>query len=237
MLNEKGRKVKTKLIIVIGAYGSGKSEYSINLAKEFKTEGKEVILVDLDVVNPYFRSRDVREKFEQIGIEVIAPEGENKYADLPMISPKIMGAVKNYEKNVILDVGGDPAGCRTLARYIPTIQKRGYEMQLVINTKRPFTSNKKEILEMIQMLEDASKLQVTEIICNTNLMEFTTEEIVENGIQTIDETAKERNIIFEKYLVLDKYASKISENIFGKKKIVMNYFLIKPWEMPMMKGL
>ena len=229
--------MKTKLIIVIGAYGSGKSEYSINLAKEYKSSGKEVTLVDLDVVNPYFRSRDVREKFEQIGIEVIAPEGENKYADLPMISPKIMGAVKNYEKNVILDVGGDPAGCRTLARFIPAIQNRGYEMQLVINTKRPFTSNKKEILEMIDMLEEASKLKVTEIICNTNLMEFTTQEIVVNGIQTIDETAKKRNIKFEKYLILDKYADKISENIFGKKKIVLNYFLNKPWEMPMMKGL
>ncbi len=229
--------MKTKLIIVIGAYGSGKSEYSINLAKEYKSSGKEVTLVDLDVVNPYFRSRDVREKFEQIGIEVIAPEGENKYADLPMISPKIMGAVKNYEKNVILDVGGDPAGCRTLARFIPAIQNRGYEMQLVINTKRPFTSNKKEILEMIDMLEEASKLKVTEIICNTNLMEFTTQEIVVNAIQTSDKTAKKRNIKLEKYLILDKYADKISENIFGKKKIVLNYFLNKPWEMPMMKGL
>ena len=229
--------MENKLIIVIGAYGSGKSEYSINLSKELKASGKEVVLVDLDIVNPYFRSRDVREKFEQIGIEVIAPEGENKYADLPMLSPRIMGAIKNYEKNVILDVGGDPAGCRTLARYIPAIQNRGYEMQLVINTKRPFTSNKKEILEMIQMLEDASKLKVTEIICNTNLMEFTTQEIVVNGIQTIDETAKVRNIKFEKYLVLDKYANKISDNIFGKKKIVLNYFLNKPWEMPVIKGL
>ncbi len=229
--------MKNKLIIVIGAYGSGKSEYSINLAKEYKSNEKEVILVDLDVVNPYFRSRDVREKFEQLGIVVIAPEGENKYADLPMLSPKIMGAVENYEKNVILDVGGDPAGCRTLARYIPAIKKRGYEMQLVINTKRPFTSNKNEILEMIKMLEEASKLKVTEIICNTNLMEFTTEEIVKDGIKIIKETVCEKNIEFEKYLVLDKYADEISENILGKKKIVLNYFLNKPWEMPMMKGL
>ena len=226
-----------KLIVVIGAYGSGKSEYSINLAKEFRAERKEVILVDLDVVNPYFRSRDVREKFEQFGIEVIAPEGENKYADLPMLSPRIMGAVEHDDKNVILDVGGDPAGCRTLARYIPAIQNRGYEMQLVINTKRPFTSNKMEIIEMIDMLEDASKLKVTEFICNTNLMEFTTEEIVADGIQIIEKTAQEKIIKFEKYLVLDKFADKISENISGKKKIVMNYFLNKPWEMPVMKGI
>ncbi len=229
--------MENKLIIVIGAYGSGKSEYSINLSKELKASGKEVVLVDLDIVNPYFRSRDVREKFEQIGIEVIAPEGENKYADLPMLSPRISGTLTHETKNVILDVGGDPAGCRTLARYIPTIKKRGYEMQLVINTKRPFTSNKKEIREMIAMLEEASKLEVTEIVCNTNLMEFTTQEIVENGIQIIDETAIEKSIKFEKYLVLDKYADVIPENILGKKKIKMNYFLNKPWEMPLIKGL
>ena len=67
--------MQNKLIIVIGAYGSGKSEYSINLAKEYQLAGEKVSLVDMDVVNPYFRSRDVREKFEKEGITVIAPEG------------------------------------------------------------------------------------------------------------------------------------------------------------------
>ena len=115
--------MENKLIVVIGAFGSGKSEYSINLAKEIKECKDNVTLVDLDVVNPYFRSRDVREKFHQEDIEVIAPEGEYKHADLPMISPRIMGAVQNYDKTVILDVGGDPAGCRALARFIPNIRK------------------------------------------------------------------------------------------------------------------
>ena len=68
-------------------------------------------------------------------------------------------------------------------------------------------------------------------------MEFTTEEIVADGIQIIEKTAREKIIKFEKYLVLDKFADKISENISGKKKIVMNYFLNKPWEMPVMKGI
>ncbi|MDY0320082.1 MAG: hypothetical protein RBQ67_08850, partial [Candidatus Cloacimonadaceae bacterium] len=78
-----------KLYIVIGAYGSGKSEYSIHLARSLKAEGKEVSLADMDVVNPYFRTRDVREEFATQGIEVIAPEGQFSHADLPMISPRI----------------------------------------------------------------------------------------------------------------------------------------------------
>ena len=114
--------MNNKLIIVIGAYGSGKSEYSINLAREYSNKGKKVTLVDLDIVNPYFRSRDVRDKFAKEDITVIAPEGEFQHADLPMLSPRIMGAVQNYNKTVILDVGGDPAGCRTLARYVTNIK-------------------------------------------------------------------------------------------------------------------
>ena len=231
------KKLKNKLIVVIGAYGSGKSEYSINLAKEFSLKSEEVTLVDLDVVNPYFRSRDVQEKFVQEGIEVIAPEGENKYADIPMLSPRVMGAVQNHESTVILDVGGDPAGCRILARYVSNIKKRGYEMRLVINTKRPFTSNEEEILTMLDMLESVSKLKVTELVCNTNLMEFTDENIITEGLKIINNVAIEKDLKFKNYLVLKKYTEIIPDEIEGKKKKVLNYYLSKPWEMPIMKGI
>lgn len=223
--------MNNKLIIVIGAYGSGKSEYSINLAREFSEQGEKVILVDLDVVNPYFRSRDVRDKFEKEGITVIAPEGEFQHADLPMLSPRIMGAVQNFSETVILDVGGDPAGCRTLARYVDNIKKRGYEMHLVINTKRPFTADVTGITEMLEMLRFASKLDITEFICNTNLMEHTTADIIEDGIKKIDKVAKKENIKFDTFTVLDKFIDDIPNEIKGKTRIILNYFLSKPWEM------
>ena len=226
-----------RLIIVIGAYGSGKSEYSVNLAKKIKDSGNDVSLVDLDVVNPYFRSREVREKFKNDGIDVIAPEGSYSHADLPMLSPRIMGEVQNESRVVILDVGGDPAGCRTLARYIQNIKKRGYEMHYVVNTKRPSTKDKSGIIEMFNMLQDTSKLQITEMICNTNLMEYTTSEIVEEGIKIIDDAAKELNVKFDKYLVLENYMDNVPDNILGKKRLVLSYFLNKPWEMPVFKGI
>ncbi|HNV62858.1 MAG TPA: hypothetical protein PKN54_07880, partial [Candidatus Cloacimonas acidaminovorans] len=114
------------LYIIIGAYGSGKSEYSIHLARRFKTQGLDVVLADLDVVNPYFRSREMQDDFIQEGIDIIAPEGEYKHSDLPMISPRVKGAIQNKAKTVILDVGGDPAGCRTLGRFEEPIKTRGY---------------------------------------------------------------------------------------------------------------
>ncbi|MCD4820415.1 MAG: hypothetical protein K8S23_17180 [Candidatus Cloacimonetes bacterium] len=229
--------MKNKLIIVIGAFGSGKSEYSINLAKEYSLKGFNVSLSDLDVVNPYFRSRDVREKFEKDGIEVIAPQGEYKHADLPMISPRIKGEINNYDKFVIIDVGGDPAGCRTLARYVEDATKRGYEMHFVVNTKRPFTSTAEEIIIMKNKLEYTSKLKITHLISNTNLMEFTDEEIVEKGISIVEEVSKQTNLIFDDYLVLDQHSEKIPSGIDGKNKKVLSYFLSKPWEMPILKGI
>lgn len=226
-----------KLYIVIGAYGSGKSEYSIHLARSLKAEGKEVSLADMDVVNPYFRTRDVREEFATQGIEVIAPEGQFSHADLPMISPRILGAIEDYQRTVILDVGGDPAGCRTLGRFLDPINKRGYHLQLVVNTSRPFTSNPEEISVMIQMLEAASKLKVSELICNTNLMELTEQSLVEEGIRMVSEAAAMHDLIFTKYLVLDEYKDLVPEGLGGKQRLVMSYTLKKPWEHLVMKGI
>ena len=225
------------LIIVIGAYGSGKSEYSINLAQLYNKRGEPVTLVDLDVVNPYFRSRDVRDYFSRLGIDVISPDGGFGHADLPMISPRIAGTIRNYEQNVILDVGGDPAGCRTLGRFVEDIRKRGYEMHFVVNTFRPFTSNNQEISEMMNMLESVSGLRISEIIANINLMDETTPEMVKSGMKILDETAKQSGIAFNTYLVLEDMESTIEDNINQKKRMLLNYYLRNPWEIVHHSGI
>lgn len=229
--------MKPELYIVIGAYGSGKSEFSIHLARKLKAESQDVVLADMDVVNPYFRSRDVREEFAGYGIDVIAPDGEFKHADLPMISPRIKGAIENYNKTVILDVGGDPAGCRTLGRFVEPITKRGYKMLFVVNTLRPFTTNAEEILIMKRNLEFASKLTISEFICNTNLMEDTDQELIENGIRIVEKSAVMAETKFNTYLVLNEYKSFIPDHLEGKNREVMTYTLKKPWEILVAKGI
>jgi len=229
--------MKNDLIVVIGAFGSGKSEYAINLALRYKDLGNNVSLIDMDVVNPYFRSRDVRDDFANRGVEVISPDGEYGHADLPMISPRIAGAIQNNSQTVILDVGGDPAGCRTLGRFIQSIEQRGYRMHLVLNTLRPFTSNTEEIIEMMRMLETASSLKISEIIANINLMNETTSEMVKQGIEIVEEVAQQKKIKFDTYLVIDDNEELIEDNIFGKKKVVLHYFLRKPWEVVQRIGI
>jgi hypothetical protein len=226
-----------QLYIIIGAYGSGKSEYSIHLARQLKSEGEDVVLADMDVVNPYFRSRDVREDFANLGIDVIAPEGQFKHADLPMMSPRIKGAIENGSKTVILDVGGDPAGCRTLGRFIDSINQRGYKMLFVVNTLRPFTSTLEEIITMKQHLEYTSKLHITEFICNTNLMQDTQQHIVEEGIRLVSEAARQTGLALKTYLVLDEYAALVPAGLSGLNRVVMSYTLKKPWESLIAKGI
>jgi len=221
---------KGQLYIIIGAFGSGKSEYAINLAYEMNQIEKNVVLVDLDIVNPYFRSRDVREQFEAIGIEVISPDKAFGHADVPMISPRIKGAIQNLEKTVILDVGGDPAGCRALGRFVAEIEERGYEMRLIINTRRPFTSSANEIVVMMKNLEFTSRLKVTELVSNTNLMEFTDENIVREGISIIDEASKLVNLPFHEYCVLEDYQDRIPGDLENLRKRVIHHYLLKPWE-------
>jgi len=223
-----------ELIVVIGAFGSGKSEYAVNLAWARRAE--HPILVDLYVVNPYFRSRDVRELFAKDGIEVIAPEGAYSHADLPMISPRIRGAVQNFDRTVILDVGGDPAGCRALVRFSEEIAARGYVMRLVVNTRRPFTADVKGIGDMKGMLEYVSKLHVTEMVCNTNLMEFTDADVVTEGVAIVSEAAGTLGVPLREFLVLDSYTDRVPDEILGVRKTVLTYFLRKPWEFMGYKG-
>jgi hypothetical protein len=225
------------MYIIAGAYGSGKSEYSIDLARRLNAAKEAVSLADMDVVNPYFRSRDVRDIFAAEGIDVIAPEGEYSHADLPMISPRIKGAIENTQRTVILDVGGDPAGCRTLGRFVDAITTRGYHMCLVVNTSRPFTSNAEEIITMIGMLENAAKLKIQELICNTNLMEYTNQALVEDGIRIVQEAADLKGLSFDEYLVLDEYEDRVPDGLLGKTRRVMSYTLRKPWEKLVMKGI
>lgn len=229
--------MKNELIIIIGAYGSGKSEFAIHSARFLNSQGKSIVLADLDVVNPYFRSRDVKEEFTAHGIDVIAPEGEFKYADLPMISPRIKGAIQNPDQTVIIDVGGDPAGCRALGRFVEVIEKRGYRMLFVVNTRRPFTSTVEEIITMRDSLEFASHLRITELVCNTNLMEYTDAKVVREGIGIVQRVSEISGLPFDHYLALESFEGVVTDNIAGKGRLLMTYTLRKPWECMIAKGI
>ena len=165
-----------RVTIITGGYGSGKTEIAINLALAKSASGPHenpIALVDLDIVNPYFRSRDRITELATRGVHVIAPEGALRTADIPSLPPAIGGSITDETQQVIIDVGGDPAGATALGRYKYDFAKTPYDLYLVVNPNRPHTRTAGDIVELLRLIELKSRLTVTGLCNNANVMEYT----------------------------------------------------------------
>lgn len=168
--------------MLVGAFGSGKTEVAVNLALRWAREGRRVQLADLDLVNPYFRSREARALLEEAGVRVVAPPGAQAFADLPIVLPEIRGLLTPPEGVVsLLDVGGDDVGARVLSSFRPVLREGAYELWQVVNARRPFTSTVEGCLRMRDELERATRLHVTGLVGNTHLIDATTLETLREG--------------------------------------------------------
>ncbi len=179
-----------RLHIFVGHFGSGKSELAVNFAIKCADMGEKVSIVDLDIVNPYFRTNDARKVLEEHGIEVIAPEFANSNLDMPTVPGDIMKVFNNPQRVVIFDVGGDEDGAYALGRYIEHFKKEDYKMHLVVNQKRPLTETAEEIVGMAKEIEYASRLKVTDIINNSNIGKLTDSETVLSSIPIVEEASE-----------------------------------------------
>lgn len=180
-----------RINIFCGHYGSGKSEISVNAAFMLKQKASKVLMADMDVVNPYYRSADARKALEDEGIKVVAPLFANTNVDVPAIGPEISIGLKDKSHNVIIDVGGDEDGSRVLGRYYHEIVKNEYDMFFVFNRSRPMTVNFEETLSYIREIEAASRLKITGLINNTHFLDQTTVEDIMYGLELAQEISQE----------------------------------------------
>ncbi len=178
------------MTILVGHFGSGKTEIAINGALDLARQGRRAVLVDLDVVKPYFRSRSARLLMQEKGVEVVAPEGENIHADLPIIVPRIRTLVRRSDAAVILDAGGDPTGARVLGSLADVIPEDDTETFVVLNFNRPFTDTVEHAVGMVRGIEAAARRRATGLISNTHLMGETSAEIVRRGYELTAATAR-----------------------------------------------
>jgi len=179
-----------KVILFTGNYGSGKTEVAVNYASWLARKGVKVQIADLDLVNPYFRCREATKPLEALGITVVAPAGDYHSADLPILLPQVRGIIEHPSDYTILDVGGDNAGSTVLAAMTPSFEKTGYEMIFVVNRSRPFTDTVDGCLRIISEIQSASRLAVTAIAGNTHLMDETTVETIQQGMELTEQVAK-----------------------------------------------
>ena len=218
-----------RIKIFVGSFGSGKTEIAINYSIYCRKNHSQVAIVDLDIVNPYFRTREAKDTLNLKGIKVISPEGEMAYADLPLISPEIKGLIQNSDYYLILDVGGDDVGTVVLGNFKSFIKDLDYEMLIVVNSYRPFTQDIPQIQQMIQEIENSSRLKVSGIISNPNLSSQTNIEAIKKGHILIRQAAQKLKMPIKFICIDERFSQKIKQENFEEPLFYIKRFMRLPW--------
>ena len=180
-----------RITLLCGHYGSGKTNVALNMAYELKESYDNVAIADLDIVNPYFRTKDSAEELKQKGIKLIASEYAGSNVDIPAMPQQMYSLTDDKSIKAIIDVGGDDRGALALGRISPAImEENDYEAFLVINKYRPLTPDVESTLEVMAEIETAGKIKFTGIVNNSNLGVLTTAEDVLDSVQYADAVAK-----------------------------------------------
>lgn len=181
-----------RLSIVIGAYGSGKSEIAVNmsLAQRRVFPERKLLIADLDIINPFYRSSDCAPALEEAGIRVISPMYAGSNVDAPVLPADIFSIFDDETYTGVFDIGGEDMGATVLGSMRKRIENADSQILMAVNTLRPFTSDPKQIAEMTAILSEAAGFKIDGYLHNTNLLEETTPEVIEEGERIMEEASK-----------------------------------------------
>lgn len=184
-----------RITIFSGHYGSGKTNVAVNYALWLKGQGGEVTIADLDIVNPYFRTKDSMAVLEENGVKLISSEFANSNVDVPALPAETYGVLHNKEQKCVIDVGGDDRGALALGRYSEGILEDGdYELLFVINKYRPLTRNADMTLEIMAEIENACHMKFTAIVNDSNIGDDTSADDVLSSVSYANEVSEKTGI-------------------------------------------
>ncbi len=209
------------ITLMCGHYGSGKTNVAVNLAYELKKQHENTAIADLDIVNPYFRTRDSEAELKDAGIRVICSRYAGTNLDAPAMPPEMYAITEDKTMKTIVDVGGDDRGAYALGRLSKMITDEGdYEMLMVINRSRPLTRDAKSTIEVMREIEAACRIPFTGLVNNTNLGRETTADDVISSIAYANEVSS----LTELPVVMTTVREDIAGGLEGK---VPNLFPLK----------
>ncbi len=216
-----------RVTLFMGHYGSGKTNIAVNYALKLKEKNENVVITDLDIVNPYFRTRDSLEDLEKAGIKLISSEFANSNVDLPAIPQDVYSVVDDKSSVAVIDVGGDDRGAYALGRYANKIvEENDFEMLFVFNKYRPLTPDAQSALEVMREIETACNMKFTAIVNNSNVGALTEKEDVLASVNEVDELSRLSGLPVKMTAVDEKLFTTLNgkiENLFPlklQKKIV-----------------
>jgi len=183
-----------RIHVIVGHYGSGKTEFAINYAHKLKESFKCVYIVDLDIVNPYFRTVDAKKVLEEAGIQLIASPYAATNVDVPSLPADVYRVFADKDAAVVFDVGGDDDGAIALGRYKQYFSEEEPEVLFVVNAFRPLSSTVEDVEILLRDVEAASRLSVSALVNNANIASLTTVEELLKGQELVEQVAMQTGI-------------------------------------------
>lgn len=183
-----------RLTIVTGHYGTGKTEFAVNLALALAAGPGGVVLADLDIVNPYFRSREQKALLESAGVRLIATSQACTDADVPALPAELLAVLENRALRGVLDIGGDPVGARVLARFQPKIVQEDYQLLYILNANRPEVRTPEAAAAYLRAIEETTGLSCSAIVNNTHLCGETAAADIRKGAALAGELSRATGI-------------------------------------------
>ncbi|MBR3988387.1 MAG: hypothetical protein IKK10_03690 [Clostridia bacterium] len=214
-------KTPKRITLFAGHYGSGKTNIAVNYALKLKEMGKNVEIADLDIVNPYYRTKDSEEELTKAGIRVISSEFANSNVDFPAMPGEAYSIIDNKDTYAVCDVGGDDRGAYALGRFREGIMAEDYEMYLVINKFRPLTSDVDSLKEIKEEIEAAAGIPFTAIVNNSNLGRETTAEAVLSSLEYAEEAAEKLNLPVKLTAVHESLFDELKDKIENLMPLVL----------------
>ncbi|MFC1828526.1 cobalamin biosynthesis protein CbiA [Thermodesulfobacteriota bacterium] len=218
------------IVVIVGNFGSGKTEVAINLAVNRKLAGLDVRLADLDLVNPYFRTREARKALGELGIEVVLPPDEYLQADLPVLSPMVSGMIRQPSQLTLLDAGGDDVGATVLASLSDSLRGKDVNMFQVVNPFRPFTETVSGCLKIREEIEGAAKMTINGIIGNANLIDETTVDDLYRGYDFIQDLSSTSGLPVKFITAVTDLLPRLDKNRISCDILKIERQLVPPWK-------
>ena len=237
-----------KYHVIVGHFGSGKTEISLNIAFNAAKDSKKVTLVDLDIVNPYFRTAERFRELEAAGIRLLNPSFVTSGVEIPALPAEIYSAFSDDSDLVIFDVGGDAAGAIALGQYYRFFSKipaESLEVSYVINARRPFSADLEGNLEMINSVRPAARMKIDNLINNTNLSQETSVRELIDGYKLVGEVSEATGLPVRNTVstapVLEEFMRYAEANALDRRYIgeymAIERYMHRDWERFTMEGL